>query len=850
MTSDEVVPKAPYADCASCPLYSTGTYVPPSIPAEGADLAFVGEAPGKQEQLRGKVFVGPSGKLVSRMLRRFGVKRSSVVLSNALRCSYPEGEKPPDEAVEACRPQLEADLQESGVSTVVALGNTAARALTGSKEGITKQRVGPPRESVVEGVSVVPTFHPAACLRSPDHYPSVLRDVSKAVEGAPESWVEPIVHTCRTPVEAQHEFDALRLFPGPIVVDIESGTDKDDAVSRGHTIISVALAAQWSESPDVVFISQKVLNQGYTKDNLIALLQEKGAVCQNGKFDTGQMEWLWRQGIPLVGDTMLTSYCLDERRGIHGLKYQVREHLGGPEYEKGIEEYIQAPKHTVRERRQAREELEALPWEGRPRVEVLRESSLREGILRRQAYEIGLLEEKHSGKIWWRPDPFRDHDLDIPVDADGSFSSIPGKLLSYYNSCDVQGTKQLIRYSEARVKEQGLWDFYQWMVSISEFLTDVELRGLGVDFERNRELGDQFGAEIDKVEDRLGDMNPRSPQQVLRFLQENGVPGAEGTAREILEDLEQQSWVPESTRVVIADLLEYRKWHKLKSTYVDNIYAKTYEGRLHPSFKQHGTTTGRLSSQPNVQNQPRGFGIKNQFVPPSGPDYTWVAADYGQAELRVLCWLAGDEAIRELFNDPERDVFTELSREMLGDERFGAMGPYEKKEFRVQVKSFAYGLSYGREADSIATEFGISVEAARQRMRSFRSLIPDIMRYQKWIIKQVHQGNDLVNPFGRHRRFPLVTEANARALEREAMAFMPQSTASDITLESGRRANAEGIEVCNLIHDQILAQARRDEASEVGRRLEEIMVATANEVVDGYVAFEAEHAIGREWEKL
>lgn len=850
MSEQEVVPKAPHAECWRCPLYESGTFVAASVPEGGAEVAFVGEAPGKQERMRGKVFVGPSGKLVTRILRYFGVKRSEVLLSNAMRCSYPEGENPPDEAIEACRPQLEADLKGAGVSSAVAMGNSAARSLTGSKEGITKQRVGPTRESLVKGVSVAPTFHPAACLRSAEYYPSVLTDVSKAVVGTASGWEEPIVHKCANRAEVIQECDSIRLFDGPVVVDIETGSDKDDTLARGHTIISLAMAPAEARDPDVVFIGKHVLEQEYSKQDLIKLFREKGVVCQNGKFDTGQMEWLWENNIPLAGDTMLASYALDERRGIHGLKYMAREFLGAPEYEAEIDQYTSKPKHSESERRKARRELERLSWEGKPRVEILRESSVEGGVVRRQAVEIGLIEEKHGRKIWWRPDPMRDHSFDIPVDADGTYASIPEPLLAYYNSCDVQATKLLLRYLEGKVQAGGLWDFYRWLISISEFLTDVELRALGVDFERNRELGDYCAEGIAKVESRLGELNPRSPKQVLEFLHSHGVPGAEGTAREVLEDLEQQSWVPEGTREVITDLLEYRKWHKLKSTYVDNVAAHTFDGKLHPTFKIHGATTGRLSSTPNVQNQPRGFGIKNQYVPPGGSEFTWVAADYGQAELRVLCWLAEDESIRELFNDPDRDVFTELSREMIGEEKFAGMDKYEQKEFRVQVKSFAYGLSYGREAESIAGDFDISQSAARKRMSSFRALIPDIMAYQKWIIKQVHQGHDLVNPFGRHRRFPLVTEDNARAIEREAMAYMPQSTASDITLESGRRANAEGIEVCNLIHDQILAQAPHSEAEDVGRRLEEIMVSTAQEKVGGYVAFEAEHAIGREWEKL
>src|SRR6266699_2583865 len=136
--------KHPMAECEKCPLFEYGEYVPSCGP-DRASLAIVGEAPGITESRIGKPFVGQSGKLLDVLLKHNGIERDETFLSNACLCREPSGENPPKPAIAACRPRLIYELKERGVSTIVVMGNYAAESVL-SKTGITKLRIGPPKD--------------------------------------------------------------------------------------------------------------------------------------------------------------------------------------------------------------------------------------------------------------------------------------------------------------------------------------------------------------------------------------------------------------------------------------------------------------------------------------------------------------------------------------------------------------------------------------------------------------------------------------------------------------------------------------------------------------------------------
>jgi DNA polymerase-1 len=380
-------------------------------------------------------------------------------------------------------------------------------------------------------------------------------------------------------------------------------------------------------------------------------------------------------------------------------------------------------------------------------------------------------------------------------------------------------------------------------------LLGVERRGLGFDVEYSTELGNRILGEKERVEAQIP-FNPRSHVQVKKYFSEFQIQ-LPNTQEDTLVHMQGQLPEGNIVRTMVDRILEVRGYTKMLGTYITGLQEKVTEnGTIHPSFLLHGTTTGRLSSRnPNAQNIPRAKELKRQFIP-SHPDHVLIQCDYSQAELRVLAWLAKEDTLRAIFNDPSIDIFVNLCQRMVPG--FDQMSDVAKKEARTLIKTFAYGVSYGRTAHGIASDpkFGATVKEAQAFMNLFTAGIPNVMEFQADVRKRIHAGKDLINPFGRHRRFYLITEQNRTSVENEAMAYLPQSTASDICLEAACRVSAEGIQIRNLVHDAILAEAHRDEAQEVQARIQFHMAQVGKEITDDYVNFDTDGKIGMSWAEV
>ncbi len=150
--------------CTRCPLAPTRTQVVFGVGNPSADLMFVGEAPGRDEDLQGEPFVGRSGRLLDRLLaEELGVDRSQVYIANVIKCRPPDNRDPRPDEIAACRPWLEAQIDRIAPKVVVTLGNFATKLMLGTDRGITSVRGA---SYPVGSLQLVPTFHPAAALRS------------------------------------------------------------------------------------------------------------------------------------------------------------------------------------------------------------------------------------------------------------------------------------------------------------------------------------------------------------------------------------------------------------------------------------------------------------------------------------------------------------------------------------------------------------------------------------------------------------------------------------------------------------------------------------------------------------
>jgi DNA polymerase-1 len=274
---------------------------------------------------------------------------------------------------------------------------------------------------------------------------------------------------------------------------------------------------------------------------------------------------------------------------------------------------------------------------------------------------------------------------------------------------------------------------------------------------------------------------------------------------------------------------------------------------VYTTYLLHGTTSGRLSSRnPNLQNIVRDKLIRKQFSV-SSPDNVLIQADYKQAEGRVIATLARDEYLRSIFSDPNADIFDTLTCQLykisLDEVRNGSA---ESKEKRIRTKAYFYGLSYGRQAYSIAMEYNMSPAEAERNLREFMRLIPATALWQEDTKRRVLNGEDLVTFFGRKRRFHLITDENQKDVLNEALSYLPQSTASDICLKAliRLRPMLKGLGWIRLtIHDALVVECPKANQEKVTEMLRTVMLEEGAKFTT-YVPFAVDVSYGPTWGDL
>lgn len=793
--------KHPYAKCEECPLFETGKYVGTVGPAN-AEIAVCGESPSRTDVSSGQVFTGPSGRLLDTVLEHHELEKDDILFTNATLCRPNDGSAPPKSAILACRPRLVSELEEHGVRHAVALGNSAADSLLG-QQGVTQLRIGPPRPSPYsDRFDVVPTINPASCFRQADQFLDFAHDVGK-VKYEYQPWHPPVYVVSEGRDHAIALIDAIdeRLSTGSGLVDnperilafdIEVDIDKDSSFDHPNQYGMLCVGLGYDRRK-VVVLSDSDMADEQVRVRLAGLLQRHKLAAQNGKFDCAGL-------FPVLGDiniwfdTMLASYALDERPGHHDLGQQGMEHLGTPDW-----------KHVLDE------------WQPRKR----------------------------------------------------GYGVIPRPVLYKYNAYDVSVTYDLVYHYIPILEAEDVRQVHDNLVKWGNQLKFLELNGIAIDRQYIRELDAQYKKSISarKIEinklvgkdyDKFGGINPNSPQQVKKFFEDQGIR-LSSTDESTMNVLLKRKQLPhdETTRPFIELLLEHRSEAKAHGTYVRGIAKRLYRGRVYSTFLLHGTVTGRLSSRnPNLQNITRDVdgkpSIRRLFVPTSSENI-FVQTDYSQAELRVLCQLAGDKYFRDIFNAGDLDVFDELTPILYPFADRNAMSKMAWKNLRIRVKAYVYGVSYGRSEFSIAREFDISVKEAKEGMERFFDVIPEIVAFRERTRQAVLNGEDLVTPWKRRRRYPLITDQNKDDIMNEALAFLPQSTASDMCLQAmaWTRVDLRGKAfIRNIVHDSILLECKRKDVDLVKEVVERNMLESAKTIVGDYVKFAVDTTTGNSWGEL
>ena len=390
-----------------------------------------------------------------------------------------------------------------------------------------------------------------------------------------------------------------------------------------------------------------------------------------------------------------------------------------------------------------------------------------------------------------------------------------------------------------QVEEQGLAGVYEKIdLPLAGVLAEIERSGIRVDPEALAKMSESMEKEVRRLEKEIWDaagseFNVNSPTQLAEILFDKlnlQPPGRRGKAKErstaadVLEAMADQHPLP-------GKIIEYREIAKLKSTYVDAlpklIHPET--GRLHTSFSQTGTATGRLSSSdPNLQNIPvrteLGREIRAAFVAEKGK--VLLSADYSQIELRIMAHFSRDPVLVESFRNGE-DIHARTAQEVFG------VGPLaQTADHRRAAKAINFGIIYGLSAFGLAKQLGIEQKEAAQFINAYFTRYRGVKEYLDNVLVETRKSGVAKTLFGRIRPIPEInaTQMQLRNFaERTALNSPLQGTAADliklamISIDGRLKEKKLATRMILQVHDELLFEAPMKEKDAVEKVVREEM---------------------------
>ena len=407
-----------------------------------------------------------------------------------------------------------------------------------------------------------------------------------------------------------------------------------------------------------------------------------------------------------------------------------------------------------------------------------------------------------------------------------------------------------------RLKEQGMYNLmYEIEMPLTKVLYDMEQYGVLVKPGELKAYGEALVGRITELEQSIYkqagcEFNINSPKQLGEVLFDRmGIQGGKktktgySTAADVLEKL-----APEYP--IVSDILEYRGLAKLKSTYADGLAAYIDEsGRIHSTFNQTITATGRISStEPNLQNIPMrmelGRRIRKVFVPMNG--YLFMDADYSQIELRVLAHMSGDKQLIEAYKMDE-DIHRITASKVFHT-------PFEEVTDlqRRNAKAVNFGIVYGISSFGLSQDLSISKKEAAEYIEQYFETYPEVKRFLDMTVENAKKNGYVTTMYGRRRPIPELSSGNfmQRSFgERVAMNSPIQGTAADIMkiamIRVWEKLHAEGLKsrLILQVHDELLIETLAGEEEQVRSILAEEMQNAA----DLAVKLEIDLHTGHDW---
>lgn len=407
-----------------------------------------------------------------------------------------------------------------------------------------------------------------------------------------------------------------------------------------------------------------------------------------------------------------------------------------------------------------------------------------------------------------------------------------------YLSFILGTTEKLEGKMKDLIEEQEMEElYYDIELPLVEVLASMEYRGFKIDREELEGLGRDYKEEIDSLTKEIHDLagvefNINSPKQTGEVLFDTlGLPVIKktktgySTSVEVLEKLQDQ-------HPIIDKILRYRQIVKLSSTYIDGYLALINEetGRIHSSFNQTITTTGRISStEPNLQNIPirteDGRKIRKAFVADK-PDYTLIDADYSQIELRVLAHISQDEKMMEAFMK-NQDIHTKTASEV-----FHVPMDEVTAELRNNAKAVNFGIVYGISDYGLSQDLNISRKEAKEYIDNYLENYEKVRDFMTNTVKQGKEAGYVETLLHRRRYVPELQAKNFNVKsfgERIAMNTPIQGSAADIIkiamVQVYKKLRDQGLKsrLILQVHDELIIETHLDEVEEVKNLLRDTM---------------------------
>jgi DNA polymerase-1 len=429
-----------------------------------------------------------------------------------------------------------------------------------------------------------------------------------------------------------------------------------------------------------------------------------------------------------------------------------------------------------------------------------------------------------------------------------------------YACSDADIVLRVAQIMEGELKNKGLDRlFFEVEMPLLEVLAEMEMNGVIVDMNYLAGLSQDFSVRLRDLEKEIHkfagqEFNINSPKQLSLILFEklklpviSRTKTGPSTSEEVLLQLAGKHKLPHL-------IIEYRELQKLKSTYIDALpgMVNPQTGRLHTSFNQTVTATGRLSSsEPNLQNIPirteEGRKIRCAFIPDEG--CLFVSADYSQIDLRVLAHISGDESLRNAFFHNE-DIHLRTASEI-----FGVPQKEVTPELRRIAKTVNFGLSYGMSPYGLSKDLGVSQTEAKRYIDSYFRKYKGVKEYIEKIVVQARRDGFVSTLLNRRRYLPEINSKNGSIrgfAERTAINTPIQGTSADIIkvamIRIKDRLEAKGLKakMSLQIHDELLFEVPEEEVDELSR--------LAKKEMEGAVSLDVpvvvDIKVGRNWRDL